>query len=158
MKNIKCQMATYRESVRHLWNFAFSSFEDNLRYGVCLDLFDEIEILLFKSLVCEPLGIKIDIKTMSEPINCLKIKPHSDTCIHAMINRTKPASGYWDYPVTSVAASDVDLVFMSFFDWEPYGQKDFRYYRARISNSKENIDLIGRDVLIETFSADVWME
>ena len=73
-----------------------------------------------------------------------------------MINRLIPASGYWDHPVRSVNASDVDLAFIAFFDWDAYNKKDMRYYRVRIVDCKSQMDLIGRDALIETFYADVF--
>lgn len=159
MKNIKRQMNTYRDAIRHLWNSVFSNFNDDLRYGACLELFEEIDCLLFKALICEPFDIKHDTKFRTNtPIDRLKVKPCNGESFPVVVNRNKPASGYWDYPVKSMKAADVDLTFISFFDWDSYGQMDCRYYRVRIADCKNHADLIGRDALIETFYADVFLE
>jgi hypothetical protein len=156
MKNIKLEMAAYREAVRHLWNSAFSTLDESLRFGTCLDLFEQVDELVFRALVCEPLGIELEARASFDPVISLKVIPNSSTEIPIMINRLIPASGYWDHPVRSVNASDVDLAFIAFFDWDAYNKKDMRYYRVRIVDCKSQMDLIGRDALIETFYADVF--
>jgi hypothetical protein len=158
MKNIKPEMAAYREAMRHLWNSTFSKLDDSLRFGTCLDLFEQIDDLVFRALVCEPLGIELEARASFDPIVSLKVIPASTTDVPIMINRMVPASGYWDYPIKTITASDVDLVFIGFFDWDAYESKDMRYYRVRIVNSISEPDLVGRDALIETFYADVFVD
>jgi hypothetical protein len=158
MRTIKSEMAAYREAVRHLWNSAFSTLDDSLRFGVCLELFEEADDLIFKALVCEPLGIEFAPRASFEPIFDLKVVPISSTEVPVMVNSSLPASGYWDHPVKAIKASDVDLAFIEFFDWDAYGSKDMRYYRVRIVNSLSEPDLIGRDALIETFYVDVFID
>lgn len=158
MRNIKTEMAAYREAIRHLWNSTFSTLEESLRFGICLELFEEIDDLIFRSLVCEPLGIEFVEKASFDPIINLKVTPISLlTEVHVMINRSIPASGYWDDPIKVINASDVDLALIGFFDWDGYNVKDCAYYRVRIIDCKSHPNLIGRDALIETRCADVFL-
>lgn len=157
MRNVKAEIALYREAVRHLWNSSFSKVDEPLRFGVCLELFEQIDELIFSALVCEPLGVKLNQRASFDPIINFKVIPISSVDVPVLINRSIPASGYWDYSVKSINASDVDLELICFFDWDAYGDKDFRYYRVRIVNCKSQPDLNGRDALIETFYADVFL-
>jgi len=56
--------------------------------------------------------------------------------------------GRWDYPVTWVEASEVELRLISLFDWDEQGFRDWRYYQVRIVKAT-NLDLVGRNALIE---------
>src|SRR5687767_7311907 len=137
MKNIKTEIAAYREAVRHLWNSTFSTLDESLRFGICLELFEQVDDLIFRALVCEPLGIKLNPRASFDPIINLKVIPISLLVeVPVMINRSTPASGYWDDPVKIINASDVDLAFISFFDWDGYNVKDCTYYRVRIIDCK----------------------
>lgn len=157
MRNIKTEIFAYREAIRHLWNSTFSILDESLRFGVCLDLFEEIDALIFRALVCEPLGIEFKEKATNDPIINLKVIPiNLLTEVHVLINRSIPASGYWDYPIKVLNVSDVDLALIGFFDWDEYSQKDCHYYRVRIIDCKSQPNLIGRDALIETFNANVF--
>ena len=158
MKNIKMEIAAYKEAVRHLWNTRFSVLNESLRFGVCLELFENIDDLLFRSLVCEPLGIKFQPKASFDPIMNLKVVSVSCNELPIMINRSTLASGYWDYPVKAIKTSGVEFILIGFFDWDPYGEKDLRYYRVRIVGCSFDPDLNGRDALIETCYADVFLE
>lgn len=157
MRNIKTQIGAYREAVRHLWNSTFSTLDESLRFGRCLNLFEQVDDLVFRALVCEPLGIQLNARASFDPITNLKVVPISSTDVPIMINRSTPASGYWDDPVKVMTAPDVDLALIGFFDWDEYNQKDCRYYRVRIIDCKSQPNLIGRDALIETFYADVFL-
>jgi len=157
MRNIKTEIGAYREAVRHLWNSTFSTLDESLRFGRCLELFEQVDDLIFRALVCEPLGIQLNARASFDPLNNLKVIPISPTDIPVMINRSTPASGYWDDPVKVIKTSDVDLALIGFFDWDEYNQKDCRYYRVRIIDCKSQPNLNGRDALIETFYADIFL-
>lgn len=157
MRNVKAEIGAYREAIRHLWNSSFSPLEESLRFGACLELFEQVDDLIFRALVCEPLGIQLGTRTSIDPIINLKVVPISPTDVPIMINRSMPASGYWDDPVKIITAADVDLALIGFFDWDEYEQKDCRYYRVRIIDCKSQPHLTGRDALIETFYADVFL-
>ncbi|MFZ6675435.1 hypothetical protein [Undibacterium sp. Xuan67W] len=158
MRNIKTEVASYREAVRHLWNSAFSSLDEPLRFGVCLELFEEIDDLIFRALVCEPLGIEFEKKATNEPFTDFKVVPISLlTEVPVMINRSVPACGYWDDPIKTIRLSDVDFALIGFFDWDGYNVKDCAYYRVRIIDCKSQPNLAGRDALIETLNANVFL-
>ncbi len=157
MINIGTEISAYREAVRHLWNSTFSALDESLRFGICLELFEKIDDLIFKALVCEPFGIQLNARASFDPIINLKVIPISSTDVPVMINRSIPASGYWDDPVKIINASDVDLALIGFFDWDGYKVKDCAYYRVRIMDCKSQPNLIGRDALIEAFYANVFL-
>lgn len=54
--------------------------------------------------------------------------------------------------------TDVGLVLTGFFNWNAYESKDMRYYKVKIMNSISEPDIVGRDALIETFYADVFID
>ncbi len=75
----------------------------------------------------------------------------------------KPREGdrcnYWDDPVREVKASDVELHFLDYFDWNQMGYVDFQYYRVRIVTFALQPHLVGREALLEhqyarVFTAD----
>lgn len=156
MKKIENEIAIYREAVRHLWNTAFLKLEETLRFGICAEWFEEIERLLFLSIVCEPLNIDFDGK-FGNPIAQLTVTSVVPKDIPVLVNRSTPSTGYWDAPVKSILSTDVTFVFICFFDWDDYSQRDLRYYRARITKCDSFPDLVGRDALIETCYADVYL-
>lgn len=158
MKNITSEMNHYKDAIRHLWNSAFRPIDEPLYYGECLEIFSEIHALTFQALVCAPNGIDPPKLFTVDPIPSLRVVPTTDLSIPIMINRTFPASGYWDDPVDRVNAADLHLVFMCYFDWDEYSSMDCRYYRVRILDSKSYPDLIGRDALVESFMANVFLD
>ena len=158
MKNITTEMTAYRESVRHLWNSTFSTLDESLRFGTCLEFFEQIDALMFRALVCEPHGIEFKEKASFDPIYNLKVIPISPTGMPILVNRSMPASGYWDDPVNVINASDgVELAFIGLFDWDGCNVKDCAYYRVRIIDFKSQPNLIGRDALVETFFANIYL-
>jgi hypothetical protein len=156
MKTIETEIAIYREAVRHLWNTSFAKLDENLRFGICAEWFEEIERLLFRSIVCEPLNVNFSGK-FGNPIAQLTVASEISKDIPILVNRSTPSTGYWDAPVKSILSTDATFVFICFFDWDDYFQKDLRYYRVRISKCDTFPDLIGRDALIETCYAEVFL-
>jgi hypothetical protein len=156
MKKIETEIAIYREAVRHLWNTAFAKLDDPLRFGVCAEWFEQIETLLFRSIVCEPLNINFSGK-FGDPIAQLRVTSEISGDIPVLVNRGVPSTGYWDAPVKSVMSADSTFAFIGFFDWDEYAQKDLRYYRVRFMRCDTFPELIGRDALIETCYADVFL-
>ncbi|MDR2637562.1 MAG: hypothetical protein LBB55_04420 [Zoogloeaceae bacterium] len=159
MKNITTEISAYREAVRHLWNSTFATLDETLRFGTCLELFEQIDALIFRALVCEPLGIEFKTRASFDPIINLKVIPISPAGIPILVNRSMPASGYWDDSVKTISAADmVELAFIGLFDWDGYNVKDCTYYRVRIIDCKSRPSLIGRDALVETFYVNVFLE
>jgi hypothetical protein len=156
MKKIDTEIAIYREAVRHLWNTAFANLEETLRFGICAEWFEEIECLLFRSIICEPRNVNF-IGKFGSPIVQLTVASEISKDIPVLVNRSTPSSGYWDAPVKAILSTDATFVFICFFDWDDYSQRDLRYYRVRITRCDSFPDLIGRDALIETCYADVYL-
>ena len=74
--------------------------------------------------------------------------PNSEHGVPISINRTHPASGYWDNPVKVVKPGDADLRFAGFFDWDELGWKDFEFCRVVIAGFPSQPHLVGRLALI----------
>ena len=156
MRNINSEINIYREATRHVWNSSFFSLEESVRFGAGLDLYQKIDDLLFGALVCAPLGSEYRPRASLDPIVDLQVVPRGTSDVPIMVNRSIPASGYWDGPVKTIRANDVHLALIGFFDWDEYAVKDCRYYRVRITQCNSNLNLVGKDALIETFYADIF--
>lgn len=155
MQKIETEMTIYREAVRHLWNTAFIKLDETLRFGICAEWFEEIEFLLFRSIVCEPRDINF-VGKFGSPIAQLVVTSETTKDIPVLVNRSTPSTGYWDAPVKNILSKDATFVFIDFFDWDDYAQKDLRFYRVRITRCDTFPELIGRDALIETCYAEVF--
>lgn len=156
MKKIENEIAIYREAVRHLWNTAFLKLEETLRFGICAEWFEEIESLLFRSIVCEPRNVNF-IGKFGNPITQLTVASEISKDIPVLVNRSIPSTGYWDAPVKTLPSVDTTFIFICFFDWDDYAQKDLRFYKVRITRCATFPELVGRDALIETCYADVFL-
>lgn len=154
VKNINREISAYREAIRHLWNTAFLSLEEAVRLGPSLENYEEIERLLFDALVCNPNGFDLKTRKASDPINQIRLKPISPD-VPVLINRCKPASGYWDDPKKHMDQG-VELAMIEFFDWDGYQTKNCSYYRFRILDWPKAPDLIGRDGLVEVLYVDAF--
>ena len=115
-------------------------------------------------LVLEKIG-KHDSKNEYDPENQLNalpfllVIPSSQEGVPTMINRSgPPATGYWDDPIDRLTPAEVNLQFIGYFDWNPYGFKDLQYFRVRIASSLPHPHLVGRDALLETNHARVFFD
>ncbi|MBI3987913.1 MAG: hypothetical protein HY343_13395 [Lentisphaerae bacterium] len=150
--DITDQMDSFREAARHLWNVYF--WRDAERDGSwnLRDAFSEVYVALFNSIV------RFHLPESAPPIPHLwdpgktvlaqyQVVGNFDRLV-LMINRDKPASGYWDHPTQYVLSSAVDLRLIALFDWDQLGFRDFRYFRVRIIKA-DDPDLVDRDALAE---------
>jgi hypothetical protein len=64
------------------------------------------------------------------------------------INRECPPCGYWDDPVNRIVNGEADLRFISYYDFDVLGIRDFEYYLVRIEAFASQPHLIGRDALV----------
>lgn len=152
-------VASYREAARHLWN-AF------LREGADWDRHDDFRLVcgqLFTMIVLTPIG-RGDVEPgkawerVDTPVPFLRVIPKSEHGVPILINRTHPASGYWDDPVKAVKPGEVDLRFAGFFDWDALGWRDFEFYRVVIAECQSQPDLRGRLALIAPQYVDVMFD
>lgn len=143
---------TFREAARHIWNVYFSENAEKDMAWDLRDAYSEIYMGLFNALVRYhlPKGAK-PIPHLWDPekdvLSEYKIEGTNDR-LPTIINRDKPASGYWDYPVEYIVPEKTDLRLISCFDFDQLGFQDIQYLRVRIIGS-DNPELIGRDALVE---------
>ena len=156
MRNITSEMRNYREAVKNLWNSSFSFLNESFRYGASLDLFEQIDELLFQALVCVPHGITVGPRASNAPIPSISISPIAASSCAVMINRASPAIGYWDDSRKLLCFPDVGLALIGIFDWDGYNYKECQYYRVRIVSCQSDKDLEGRDAILETDLVNVF--
>ncbi len=143
----------FREAARHLWNLYFSENAEKNQDWDLRDAYSAIYVELFNALVLYylPEGAKPIPHLYDPEKNVLyeyKIVAENSR-LPIMINRNKPASGYWDYLIEYIISEKTDLRLISCFDFDQLGFRDLEYYRVRIINS-DNTDLIDRDGLVKT--------
>jgi hypothetical protein len=154
--DITALMNQYRECVRHVWNGWFyqsvSSREDwDLR-----DRFERIRLALFEALVvchvAPVAGSTMDRVDSMVPMAAIAIRINGRSSI--MVNRGV-STGYWDDPLDSVVADDVDLRLIGLFDWSELGFRECSLYRVRIVASARFPSVVGRDALVPASDATV---
>ena len=152
MKNATLHILKYREAARHVWNtYLRCEAETGLGMPPDSDTLDDWETLksdLFHALVVRRAGI--------EDRSSLRVVPISPE-IPAMISRSKPARTYWDNPAQRLASDD-DLRFIDFFDFDQSGFLDFAYLRVAIRGSQRHPELVGHEALIEVQRAQVFVD
>jgi hypothetical protein len=155
MIDITQEIQRYREAARHLWNSCLMS-RVNTSSGVVYEAFGRICEELFEVVVLDP----YDIDESAEQLNItgfqsLRVVPAVSAGTPILVNRTQPTGPYWDDPMTSVKAQDIELGLIGFFDWDSYGLIDMRYLRVRILGCPSHPVLVGREALIEILNAKV---
>jgi hypothetical protein len=164
MKDVTDVLQSFRECVRHLWNANFMSLipasEDRWEPQ---HVFEEAASILFRALVVHRLGLGPEAYSdhalkPTTPLSWLRVVPSGDRGCPIMINRdAKALSGYWDHPITRVSAADVDLRFVSWFDFDDLDFRDFKYYQVHILSSRIE-GIAGRSALLECEYARVFLD
>lgn len=145
----------YRIAARSIWNMAFWS-EPELRNWDSWDQFERIKELLFKALVLARLGAENgSTEPQASAARIFYVAPRGSVPVMISKPRAGDSNWYWDDPVRQIDASDAELHFLDYFDWDKMGYADFQYYRVRIAAFRAHPDLIGRDALIERINATV---
>ena len=152
------RIENFREAARHIWNLHFRQEAVRNQNWDLRDAFSEVYVALFKAMVCFDLpGQAPCIPHLYDPEQTV-LMPYrvvgNSQLLTLMINRTKPASGYWDHSTKYVASKAVDLRLITLFDWDNLGFKDFRYFRVRIIKA-DDPDLVERDALAEVCHCSV---
>jgi hypothetical protein len=156
--DITINVTRFREAARHLWNTYFLERAERDKDWDLRDEFSNVYVDLFNSLVKYDLPESAptiphlwngEINVLSEYYVMGKNKE-----LVAMINRTIPASGYWDHPVHQIKSEETDIRLISFFDWDEIGFRNMRYLRVRIVASS-NKEILGRDALVEADNCNV---
>lgn len=150
MVELNSLMNKFRLASRDLYNNCFREIGDELGLqGLMIDRFDEIEALLFSSIVLEPMGLdnSAEYKRPQPGITAIVLETGS---AQAFINRDVK-SGYWDFPITEVT-KDTVMLFASYFDWDSWGIRDNHYVRVQIKQWDAHPDTVGKFALIPFFS------
>jgi hypothetical protein len=158
MKNITDLMDHYRDVARLIWNFGFRAVPE-LQNWDSRDRFEEIKKLLFRSLVVERLdGWEPGHEISAETEQALHVVPSSADSTPIMIHhpRERDRNRYWDDPVNRIRATDAELHFLDYFDWDDMASADFQYYRVRIGSFPAQPHLAGREALLEHKDATVF--
>lgn len=146
----------YREATRNLWNCYFTQNHEGLPSADTCESFRVISNELFSSIVLRELGIKNKRGNISEALGLFEVKlKYTETPV--FINRSIPAGGYWDYPITKINREGFSFRLLEFFDWDGYKFMENQYLRVEIlkSDMKQH-ELIGRHLLIECFNAKIY--
>jgi hypothetical protein len=148
----------FREAARHLWNTYFHEQMAGDRAWDLRDAFSSVYVNLFDAMVKFGLPDSApSIPHLWDGENKVLLEYHvkgKEKELVAMINRTIPASGYWDHPIQRIKPEEADMRLISFFDWNEIGFRDIRYLRVRIIASGNN-EIVGRDALIEADSCHI---
>jgi len=108
--------------------------------------FDDVEELLFQTLVVEPGKLSVVEYGQVHPQIRVELR-HGDR-VPVMLNRGED-SGYWDYPIHEVTREPT-LLFVRFFDWDQLDFHDNRYVRVQVGAWKSHPEVAGRHALIES--------
>jgi len=148
----------YRECVRSIWNTYFFEQYNGTENSDLIESFSKIKQEIFDSIVL--VSVLADCEAfdyvLGFPCSRIKIVPrHMNSWdIPVEINRNKgEISGYWDHPISRIN-SQADLVFIDFFDWNPYGFIDMSRIVAEISDYPKNPNLIGHRFIVESIYVD----
>jgi hypothetical protein len=159
MRDITNLMDHYRIVARSIWNTGFWP-DPELRNWDSWEQFEQIKKLLFIALVAgglEEIGGPSDMATTSGPT--IRVVPFPPERVPIMIHlpREGDRNWYWDDPVREVAATEAELHFLDYFDWDKMNYVDFRYYRVRIASFASRPHLLGREALLEHQHAKVFV-
>lgn len=148
----------YRECARSIWNIYFFEKYTITENSDLIESFGKIKQELFDSVVLVSVLADNEAFDYTLGFACPRIKivpRHINSWdIPVEINRSKgEIGGYWDHPVSRIS-STADLVFMDFFDWNPYGFIDMSRIIAEISDYPENPSLIGHRFIVESIYVD----
>lgn len=150
-------MDHYRDVARSVWNAGFWVQAD-LQTWDARSQFEQIKKLLFKALVIARLqeGHCCDLKSLPDD-RIFQVVPNTGGLAHIMVQRSRDGDGsrYWDDPVDQVKASEAEMHFLDYFDWNNMSYADFQYYRVRIAAFPGQPHLVGREALISHSHAKV---
>lgn len=149
MRNVTEEMDRYRETLRLLWNVGFWA-DPRLRTWDSRDRFDQLRRLLFEALVVHAVGGAQgnSLELASVTLHVIPVEAHP---VPILINcpRVGDHNSYWDDSLKAVRASDVEMHFIEYFDWNAMGYADLQYVRVKIAAFNAHPELIGRDALLE---------
>jgi hypothetical protein len=144
-KDITGIFQNFRECARHIWNTYFRTLDDGAHK------FINVERELYGTMVLEQIYGDSDYKAdEGEYVKSFKVEPSDEIdCINVLLgNEIQKNYTKWDDILITV--SKTELRFMEYFDWEDEGIRDYKYIRCRVVKCEDNMDIINKDILIDT--------
>jgi hypothetical protein len=148
-------MDHYRVVARSVWNTGFWLVPE-LRNWDSRERFEEIKRLLFRKLVSE----RLEQPDEPQAKGCdYRVVPVGTGPVPIMIHQPRQADRnlYWDDPIREIRASESELCFLDYFDWDEMTYIDFQYYRVRIQAFASQPQLVGREALLQHHDAKVFV-
>jgi len=157
MRKITNTLMKYLDARQHIWNAYFLERFEDLRQCEPLASFEEIDRLLFFSLVCQllKLGVPEKFSPYSLPIRQIIIKPKEiGREITMNINRKSTDNNmYWEER-SSFEAKSLELSFIEFFQWDSYGFQSCSAVRGEIVTFPSRMQDVGKQALVDLASVD----
>ena len=153
----------YRDCCCAIWNNHFMKrFNDCQEWGV-VDCFNVIKEELFRGVVLvSELGNEVSNFSLGFPSKLITVMLLNRTPVQ--INRNKNAvnnadyssAGYWDYPLTELD-SRATLLFVDFFDWNPYGLLNMKLVMCEILENPDRPDVEGHRLLVDLDYVEIFL-
>jgi hypothetical protein len=154
MNEITKALMQYRECCRSLWNVYLFPVAEEIGWDV-VDDFRDISRLLFTRLVTDRVG-DVSLNDGTSAPQYIRVIPiPGDQRIMILRHSSTSTMKYWDDPISNVNASEIELQFTEFFDWQDLAIRDFQYYKVVIRAFAEHPDRVGREALMEVGHANL---
>ena len=162
--DISVLIANYRDAARTLWNSHFLRAWDRDLPGFgqmndwdFRDRFEDLCVELFSKLVLMPAGaptLKIwpAYRGDAIPLSELKVLPNGDVELRVAEAEGNSFRSY-DRDLTNAKDVDLDMRFLSFYDYDVLGIREFEYCHCVVAASADRPQYVGRNVLIRSTSA-----
>lgn len=153
--DITVEMSRFKEASRHLWNTYLVPAGGSASIAT-IQAFEEIERALLKELVLRELGADARAADYRRgPTKGIVVRPNeylTDIPLQlaeVMENKSVRWSESRRVPVGTLG----EIEFYDFFDWNPYGLRDFSFVRAVVEGSSQLCLLESADVAFEFIQA-----
>jgi hypothetical protein len=141
-------MLRFRLASRDIFNYYFHIDDPYTNNGwVQYEQFKSVEELLFVKLVSELVSMEMSEYGYVQKNIKVKLRGNINQA-PIMLNRDIN-SCYWDYPIKEVIDT-VEMLFISFFDWDSLDYHDNRYVRVQIASWPSYPELTGKHALVES--------
>lgn len=150
----------YRELFRMIWNGYFAS-EPALCEPEPHFLFHDAAARLFEALIFLPFSIYVNVSDRYRPGMSGDFMVHiavteASLAVNARL-QSEPVTIY-GRPTLPVRPGEAELRFISFFDWDEMGPRQFSFLEVRIERLDSHPDLVGRHAIIDMDACSIWLE
>ena len=148
--NITDMVQRYRLALRHIWNCCIW-VDPVLRTWESVYSFRALQPALFKALIGDPLEVRRE-NVFGEGFYVVAEQSRDGDLLRLQVNSRVPSSaseGIWTLLSGPVKAKDFRLILVDFFDWNPLGYLDLRYYVVLIDASVTHPETVGQHALID---------